>query len=132
MGYVDKTTYEFISFSQYLTPIYSERNSVSYVEFELTDYIYEIKNNAVNPNSIVMATYDYALNDATYEIDLPDAYVDFYFENAEITLSPNELYSLNPLIRPDTEWGELLEYHSTNTKVVRVVNDKLVAVGSGK
>ena len=132
MGYVDKATYEFIAFDQYLTPIYSERNSTSYVEFELTDYIYDIKNNAVNPNSIVMAAYDYALNDATYEIDLPDAYVDFYFEESTVVLSPNELYTITPLVRPNTEWGELLEYTSTNQKVVRVVNGKLVAVAPGK
>ncbi len=132
LGYVDKASYEFISFSQYMTPIYSVKNGVSYVEYELTDHIYAIKNNAANPNSIVCATYDYALNDATYEIDLPDAYQDFYFEEKTVTLSPNELYNIKPLIRPGTEWGELLTYFSTNQKVVRVVNNKLVAVAPGK
>ena len=132
LGYVDKTTYEFMAFSQYMTPIYSEKNSVTYVEYELTDFIYEIKENAKNPNSIVVAAYDYALNDATYEVDLPDQYKDFYFENTQITLSPNELYTITPLLRPDTEWGELLTYFSTNQKVARVVNDKIVAIGTGK
>ncbi len=132
LGYVDKSSYEFMAFSQYMTPIYSVKNGVSYVEYELTDHIYDIKNGAVNPNSIVVATYDYALNDATYEIDLPDEYVDFYFEETQITLSPNELYNITPLIRPDTEWGELLTYYSTNKNVARVVNNKIVAVAKGK
>ncbi len=132
LGYVDKTSYEFVAFNQYMTPIYSVRNGVSYIEYELTDHIYAIKNNAANPNSIVAATYDYALNDATYEIDLPDEYQDFYFEEASVTLSPNELYNIKPLVRPGTEWGELLTYFSTNQRVVRVVNNKLVAVAPGK
>ena len=132
LGYVDKTSYEFIAFSQYMTPIYSTRNDVSYVEYELTDYIYDIKNNAANPNSIVAATYDYALNDATYEIDLPDEFVSFYFEEETVTLSPNELYSIKPLVRPGTEWGELLTYYSTNQKVARVVNNKVIAVAPGE
>ena len=131
IGYVDKATSVFVSFDQYLTPIYSQKNSTSYVEFELTDFIYEIKANAAHDNTIVCAVYDYALNDATYEIDLPSDYVDFYFEQTTITLSPNELYSLKPLIRPDTEWGELLIYTALNEKVARVVNGKIIAVGEG-
>ena len=121
------------SFSQYMTPIYSERNGVTYVTFELTDYIYEIKENALNANSIVVTCYDYALNYATYEIGLPDDYVDFYMDGLEegLTLSPNEVYSLEPLVYPDSEWAELLEFTSSRPSVVRVVNNKLVAASSG-
>ena len=120
-------------FEQYMTPIYSERNGVTYVKYELTDYIYKIKENAITPNSFVVTTYDYALNYATYEIGLPDDYTDFYFDGLEegLTLSPNEVYSLDPIVEPITEWGELLEYSSSKPGVVRVVNDKLVAVRSG-
>ena len=35
-------------FEQYMTPIYSERNNTTYVKYELTDYVNEIKENAVN------------------------------------------------------------------------------------
>ncbi|MBQ3559002.1 MAG: leucine-rich repeat protein [Agathobacter sp.] len=120
-------------FEQYMTPIYSERNSTTYVKYELTDYIQEIKENAMNGNSFVLSVYDYALNYATYEIGLPDDYTDFYFEGlAEgLTLSPNEVYSLDPIVSPLTEWDELLEYTSSRPNVVRVVNNKLVAVRSG-
>ena len=136
IGYVDGTTviddsHPFVPFEKYMTPIYSTKNGTTYVEFELTDYIYEIKAKAANKNAIVVACYDYALNDATYEIALPDEYTSFYFEKDEITLSPNELYNLVPLIYPDTEWGEFLEYTSMNENVAKVVNNKLVAVGSG-
>ncbi len=120
-------------FEQYMTPIYSERNGTTYVKFELTDYIQDIKTNAMNGNSFVLSVYDYALNYATYEIGLPDDYTDFYFEGlAEgLTLSPNEVYTLDPIVKPYTEWSELLEYASSKPNVVRVVNNKLVAAHSG-
>ena len=127
-------TPELKNFEQYMTPVYSQKNSTTYVTYELTDYIYQIKENSVNKNAFAVTCYDYALNYATYEIGLPDEYVDFYFDGLEegLTLSPNEVYSLEPLIHPSTSWGELLEFTSSKTNVVRVVNNKLVAVGSGK
>ena len=120
-------------FEQYMTPIYSERNSTTYVKYELTDYIQEIKENAMNGNSFVLSVYDYALNYATYEIELPDDFADFKLEGLEegLTLSENEVYSLEPLVSPFTEWAELLEVTSSRSNVVRVVNNKLVAVRSG-
>jgi len=125
---------ELKAFSQYMTPVYSELNSTTVVTYELTDYIYEFKENSMTPNSFVVTCYDYALNYATYEIGMPDEFVDFYFDGLEegLTLSPNEVYSLEPLVYPDTEWGELLEFSSSKPGVVRVVNNKLVAVSSGK
>ena len=97
-----------------MTPVYSERNSTTKVTFELTDYIYEIKNNATNTNTFVLNVYDYALNYATYEIGLPDDFTEFYFDSLEdgIVLSPNEVYTLEPTVLPYTEWSELLEYSS--------------------
>ena len=124
---------ELKNFSHYMTPVYSQCDSTTVVTFELTDYIHEIKANAINKNTFVVTVYDYALNYATYEIGLPDNFVDFYFDGLEegLTLSPNEVYSLAPMVDPSTEWGELLEYTSSKPSVVRVVNDKLVATASG-
>ena len=124
---------ELKAFEQYMTPVYSQCNSTTYVTFELTDYIYEIKANAFNANSFAITVYDYALNYATYEIGLPDNYLDFYFDGLEegITLSPNEVWSLETIVYPATEWAELLEYTSSRPSVVRVVNNKLVGVSSG-
>ncbi|MBQ2383995.1 MAG: leucine-rich repeat protein [Oscillospiraceae bacterium] len=121
------------SFEQFMTPVYSERNSTTYVNFELTDHVYEIKANSMNTNSFVVTVYDYALNYATFEIGLPDDFVDFYFDGLEegLTMSPNEVYSLRPLVHPDNQWGELLEFTSSRPSVVRIVNDKLVATGTG-
>ncbi len=137
LGYVADTgdsqnPYKLVSFDQYLTPVYSVRDGITYVEYELTDYIQDIKNNSAHKNTFTVACYDYALNEATYEISLPDEYIDFYFEEKEITLSPNQLYTLTPLIYPETEWGELLHYEAPNKDVVRVVNNKIVAVAPGK
>lgn len=127
-------TAEMKTFEQYLTPIYSERNSTTTVTYELTDYIYQIKEHATTKNSFIVTTYDYALNYATYEIGLPDDFSDFYLEGLEenITLSPNEVYTIEPLVYPSTEWAELLEFASSKPSVARIVNNKIVAVSSGK
>ena len=92
-----------------------EYNGTTYAVYELTDYIDEIRENAVNGNCFTVACYDYALNQAVYEIDLPDSYLAFYFEETELPLSPNEVYKLEPLAYPGTEWSELLEYYSSNS-----------------
>lgn len=125
---------EMKTFETYMTPVYSEKNSTTTVKLELTDYIYEIKENAINKNTFTVTCYDYALNYATYEIGLPTDYTDFYFDSIPeegLTLSPNEVYTLEPLVNPETEWAELLTYTSSKPSVVRVVNNKLVAVKSG-
>ncbi|MBQ8341298.1 MAG: leucine-rich repeat protein, partial [Clostridia bacterium] len=134
VGYVrnDADGYMLETFDQYLTPVYSEENSTSYVVYELTDYVDDIKRGAVNTNSFTVATYDYALNTATYEIQLPDDFASFYFEEDEVTLSPNQVYTLAPLSHPGTEWTELLEYVSTNTKVAHIINNKVVTKAPGQ
>ena len=183
-----------MAFEQYMTPIYSQCDSTTYVTFELTDYLYDIKAGSINPNSFVLTLYDYALNYATYEVGMPDSFEDFYLqelieetepvvvdetiaetqaseeaveeateavetteaieeateaaqveamsEEAQetvetvlqkgLTLSPNEIYKLDPLVYPESAWGELLEYTSSRPSVARIVNNKLVAVASGK
>ncbi len=122
---------QIVTFSNYLTPIYSSRNSTTYVTYELTDYIYDIKNNGINGNTIAISVYDYALNVAVYELALPDTYTDFTVTEKSVTLNPNEVYTLAPLVYPETEWAELLEYSYADTGVVKVVNNKLVAIKSG-
>ncbi len=128
----EDSQYKLVAFDEYLTPIYSVRNGVTYVEYELTDHIQDIKN-STHKNTFMISCYDYARNEVMYEIALPDEYIDFYFEETEITLSPNQLYTLKPLVYPDTAWGEFLSYQVMGNKdnVVRVVNDKIVAVGPG-
>lgn len=121
----------FYSFDKYATPVYSEYNSITYVEYELTDYIDEIVSGSFNKNTFTIATYDYAMNSATYEIALPDDFKAFYFEETEITLSPNEVYNLSPIVYPASEWGELITYKSNNSRVVNVVGNQLVALKSG-
>lgn len=133
VGYValEEAGYTVKAFDKYLTPIYSEENSTTAVIYELTDYVDEIRTGAANGNCITVVTYDYALNQAAYEIPLPDDYTDFYFTESELTLSPNEVYDLKPMVYPATEWPELLEYYSANMDVATVVNDKLVAIAPG-
>jgi len=127
-------TPELKAFEQYMTPVYSKCDSTTVVTYELTDYLYTLKEESVNLNTFVLTAYDYALNYATYEIGLPDDFTDFYFESLEegLTLSPNEIYTVDPLVSPDSQWAELLEITSSRPSVVRVVNNKLVASGSGQ
>ncbi len=141
LGYVKNSvdengnsTPEIVLFEQYMTPVYSVRNGKTTVKYELTDYIYDIKEMSAKGNSFVLTLYDYALNYATYEIGLPDDYEGFYIDGLEegLVMSPNEVYSLAPMVDPVTEWGELLDFASSKPSVVRVVNNKLVAVSSGK
>ena len=123
--------YVFKAFDKYITSIYSDFNSTSYVIYELTDYVQQIKEDAANANTLAVVTYDYALNTATYELSLPDEYVDMYFEEESITLSPNETYDLRPILYPGTEWSELLEYYSTNMTVADIVGNKVIALQPG-
>ena len=139
VGYVTTTTsaegegeYMLQTFDQYLTPIYSEKNSTTYVIYELTDYVDDIKRGAIKTNCFTVATYDYALNTATYEIPLPDDFSSFYFEEESLVLSPNQVYTLKPMAYPGTEWTELLNYVSTNTKVAHIVNNKVVTDAPGQ
>ncbi len=134
---------EMNSFGKYYTPIYSTFNSESYVVFELTDYLSDIiehnkmlrQNKIKNSDDISFSVvcYDYALNLAAYEIALPDDYRDFYFEEETITISPNETYTLSPVVYPATEWSELINYETNKagSSIVRIVGNRIVGLAPG-
>ncbi len=141
VGYVGAGTVDGVAtnilypFDQYITPIYSVENGTTYVTYELTDHIFDIKKDPNQPgtgsyhdNTFAVTLYDYAMNDATYEIELPDDFLDFYLEETDITLNSYETYTLSANVYPEREWDELLTFSSSNTDVVRVVNNKLVAM----
>ena len=136
-------------FDHYLTPIYSDFNGTSYLTYELTDHVDTIKNayesikdvygkfsTEIAPSPLfTISLYDYALNNATYEVALPNKFLDGYFEEKEIVLSPNQTYDLNPVLFPENEiWTEMLTFRSTNSNVAKVLTgtNKLVALKSGK
>ena len=126
----DPDPYIINTFDRYLTPIYSEENSTTYVTYELTDYIDDIKEGAYTGNTFTITAYDYALNISTYEIALPGQYLDLYFEETDIELYPNQLYDLAPMVYPNTQWSEFITYTSTNPKVATVVNNKILAISN--
>ncbi len=134
IGYVD-SDYMLNAFDRYMTPVYSDFNSTTEVIYELTDYINEIRTGSLNPNSFTVACYDYAMNLATYEISLPDDFLDITFGEESLTMSPNQVMDLEPLVYPEDQWSNLLEYYCTSPasgEVARVVNNKLVAVAPGE
>ncbi len=129
------STLTFTSFERYMTPIFSTANSTNYVVYELTDYIDDILT-SFNKNTFAVTIYDYALNNATYEIALPDDFTDFYFENGgtsddPIKISPYETLDLTPVVYPATEWDEFISYEAKDPKIANVVDGKLVGVSSG-
>ena len=144
-GYValEESGYIFKSFGKYVTAIYSEYNSTTEVIIELTDYIDDIKSGSAHKNTFALTCYDYAMNEATYEIGLPDEYVDFYlpefadFEpDAEqdmptLYLSPYQIYELNPVLYPGESWADLLIYDTYRPENVAIVGNTLVPVTPG-
>ena len=139
-------TFSMNSFGKYVTPVYSSYNSTSIVTVELTDYVSQIKKSAgikyladgtsevvENTNSFVVTCYDYAMNNATYELQLPDEIKSIYFEEESLTLSPGENKTLDALVHayPNTSWVEVLDYESSDDNVCDVVNRTLIAKQSG-
>lgn len=135
------------SFGKYVTPVYSSFNSTSTVTIELTDYISAIKNSAgitylpdgtyeinTNNNSFIATCYDYAMNEATYEIRLPDEIIAMYFADETISLSPNETLDLTTVINvfPEESWVQLLNFTSSDESVASIVNQTVIAKASGE
>ena len=136
-------TYSLNSFSRYYTPVFSSLNSTSEVTFELTDYVARLRD-SFNPDTFTVTLNDYALNTSVYEIRIPDEVKYLYFEEMDgvgtedgqkeygVTLSPNQVYLLDPVCYPSSEWKESLTYTSDNQAAVKVVNGKLFAVAPGE
>ena len=138
LGYIVKNgeSIELKAFSDYLTPVYSVRNGTTVVTVELTDYLDELTAcySEYNDAAFVVSAYDYAMNVSAFEIGLPDNYVDFYMnglENNTLVLSPNEIFNMDIMVHPDTEWGELLEITARDSSVAGVVNNKIIAKKPG-
>lgn len=144
--------FEMKGFGKYITPVYSNFNSTSKVTVELTDYVAQIKNSAgmsengeveYNNNSFVAFCYDYAMNQATYEIRLPDEILSMYFTQEELVLSPNETKTLSSIldVYPSDSWIETLDFEISEEtfvgetepgdKVINIVNQTLIAQHSG-
>ena len=144
-GYValEGSGYVFKTFDKYVTAIYSEYNSTTEVIVELTDYIEDIKSGAAHKNTFALTCYDYAMNEATYEIGLPDEYVDFYLPEFEgftptaeqsmptLELSPYQLYDLNPILYPDDSWADLLDYVTFAPENVQIVGNTIIPITPG-
>ncbi len=131
------------TFGKYITPVYSSFNSTSIVTVELTDYVSQLKNsitldydsatNTKETNSFLAIVYDYAMNSAYYEIELPDDILAMYFEDEEVTLSQHETLDLASVLNvfPETSWIETLDFTSSDEAVASVVNQTLIAKDKG-
>ena len=137
------------SFGKYITPVYSSYNSTSKVTFELTDYVNLIKQSrgirydtslpngyeiVENNNSFLATCYDYAMNSATYEIRLPDEVIAMYFDKSEeVKLSPNETLDLTSKLHifPADTWAQVLDFKSSDTNIVDIVNQTAIAKMTG-
>ena len=135
-------TFSMETFSKYVTPVYSAFNSTSTVTVELTDHVARLKDSVSmssdgkvlnKANTFIAICYDYAMNNATYEISLPDEVISMYFAQDQISLSPNETKDLKSLLNiyPLDTWVEILDFESNDKDVVDVVNQTLIAKESG-
>lgn len=140
-------TFSMQSFGKYITPVYSNFNSTSIITVELTDYLSQIANSSSikynsdgtttiidKTNTYIVNVYDYAMNSATYEIELPDSFNYLSFDNSDVKLSPNETLDLTTAIKayPSSSWVQTLEYESSDDDIVKIVNNVLIAVKSGE
>lgn len=139
---------EYVAFERYMTPVYSDFNTTNYVVYELTDCLGDIMQ-SYNKNTFTVYCYDYALNNAAYEIALPDDFTAFFFNESsnetletldlgggntldvKLELRPNEVYTLAPSVYPEGEWSEFLTYSSSNSKVAKIVGNKVLALSEG-
>ncbi len=131
------------TFGKYITPVHSSFNSTSVVTIELTDYISQLKNsltidynsstNTKETNSFLAIVYDYAMNSAYYEIELPDDILAMYFAEEEKTLSANETLDLSTVLTvfPESSWIETLDFTSSDESVAAVVNQTVIAKAKG-
>lgn len=129
--------YAMTSFDKYVTPLYSSFNSEYTLTYELTDHIDDILN-SYNKRSFIVEVFDYAQNDATYEITIPDelteisTFLDLNGEAiSELTLNPNEVYNADlKIASADGQgWKETVHFISDNPAVADVVNGKIIARG---
>ncbi len=129
--------YILTSFDRYLNPLYSDFNSTYYFTYELTDHLDEIRN-SYTKNAFIVSVNDYALNEAIYEITIPDDVTvikDFINASGDpvesLTLSPNEVYQIAVDVMPATSWADSVTLTSSDESVLGIVNGKLVARSSG-
>ena len=125
--------YSLYGFGRYIVPVNGARNSTSVVQVELTDYLRTIKEKSYNKNSFIVQLIDCAQNISTFELTIPDDIKTISFADKEITISPNQIYNLNPELSPsqDKAWKESINYTLDNDDIARVVNGKLIGVSSG-
>lgn len=135
------------TFDKYITPVYSSFNSTSKVTVELTDYLNEIQNSdGINYNTdkadgyeivpkkaFIVVCYDYAMNMATYELELPDDILSICFTEENVTLNPNETLDLTSILEvyPGESWVQTLSFESADPEIVGVVNQTLIGYKSG-
>lgn len=124
-----------------MTPIYSERNSVTTVSLDITDYYDQ-------DVDLYLQVDDYALNARAYRVSafkpLPDA-VDYpdsveitTGEDAEsedyskaVTVNVNEALQLETVVTPANAANVNLYWHSFNESVVRVKDGEIFGVAPG-
>ncbi|MCD8205773.1 MAG: leucine-rich repeat protein [Clostridia bacterium] len=146
------------AFGGYATPISSSFNSTTIVSVELTDYIEDMKGSSGyllfddgtyeitdDTNSFIVILYDYALNTAIYEVNLPDEIISMYFGGtygnsktevgyvggvATVTLELNETLDLTEILNvyPSTSWVQVLNYESSSPEKVAISGQTILAL----
>lgn len=147
----DRTIY---SITQYPIPIHSEKNSVTTVSFNITDYYEEY----FKTGKLFLYPVDYAMNHSLYRVgyaeatDYPDR-VKFETDNKlsfvttgkagsgddayeydvyKITLAPNEVYKLNQITTPADTVAYKLTWTSSDDNSVIAYEDEIFALAEAR
>ena len=102
-------------------PVYGEKGSDTKVKFEITDYLEEIKNDAIVPNALSFMIEDYALNSDIFICQLPGTNGDFKFTK-DGTSEGSDLIILSMY---EDEALDLTKYLSTTDEKVDADKDYL-------
>ena len=139
--FADYTTMTLELLDTNVTPVYSEKNSITTVSLDITDY-YD------KDVDLYLQVDDYALNARAYRINnfksLADAVVypesvdivsgvdaDEYEYSKTITIGVNEAYKLETTVAPSTATSVNLYWHSFDESIVRVQDGELFGVQPG-
>ena len=142
--------------TEYVIPVNSERNSVTQVSFEITDFYDEYK------NDIYLGVEDYAMNQSLYHLNLTNAtkYCNqLKFEETDdliqtgtrtgtttvngevirneyavysLALAPNEAVSLSAITDSDDTYSYKLDWSTGNSSVAVAYENQIFAKKAGK
>ncbi len=111
------------------TPVRGQRNSISTIEIDITDYLQYVDQN----DCLTIILQDYAMNESYYTISLPRNITNLRLSDADqnITMKMFETRTVTPIVTPSNQWTDGLNWVSSDTNVAIVNNGVIYAINEG-